>query len=119
MKYKFCSIRINVTKYYVTFATKGCRTRGYATGQQPSSKYFEFLVCFREARDDFNNIKDRAFNLQNQFYRDCYGTGIYVMQINRVYIIHDFRNPCWCHFSFTTESFTPLAVTFFCSCFPA
>jgi len=22
-RYKFCSIRINVTKYYITFATKG------------------------------------------------------------------------------------------------
>jgi len=29
MKYRFCSIRINVTKYYVTFATKGGLTTPY------------------------------------------------------------------------------------------
>jgi len=41
MKYKFCSIRINVTKYDIIFATKGSLTshpRGYATdwGANPS-----------------------------------------------------------------------------------
>jgi len=36
MKYKFCGIRINITNYDATFATKGGSNlnplRGYATG---------------------------------------------------------------------------------------
>jgi len=51
MKYKFCSIRINVTKYDVTFVTKGDPTPpppcGYDTEERrylASQKMYVFLA---------------------------------------------------------------------------
>jgi len=49
MKYKFCSIRINVTKYDVTFATKG----GYATDihtYRLQSRCFASLLLYWNAK---------------------------------------------------------------------
>jgi len=42
MKYKFCSIRINVTKYDVTFATKGVLTPTHCSTCMSKKKCYCF-----------------------------------------------------------------------------